>query len=265
MKITLLLSPLLCALLSLFACRTLSVDATEITVTAAPEFTLDLFEQRDALDGHPTFGLWVESKATYDCSGYDIDFVSSVQGMDITIQLTDVQRPASCDGATSTARKFIPIGQLTEGAYRLTIALGVDGLLKTTGTLSVDQQQYTFVFSEPQGIDFQNTNLLRLPEGSLWGYVSRPDELDITLANAFLTDLKNATEEHNLSPGYYGYFTIGGTGLASLHKSVDIAGLREVFIRRLTNQTDVMRNLLQNYRSGIKPLQIRCWTTKGEL
>ncbi len=246
------------------ACRVNPDDDPVIIVTTPPEFTVDLFEQRDATDGSPLFGLWVESMATFDCSGYGIDATVSVQNNRIAVTLLGIVPATPCAGIPAHARQFLPIGNLQDGSYEFSLSLR-DAIVNN-GTLTIANGHYMLSLPDQQGIDFQNLVLEHMPDGIVWGYAEVPNETTKPVADNFIFDLKKITEDPALPPGFYSYFTVSGTGNVIFHKRIAPAGVAEQFVRRLATAPDALKSLLQNYRSATQPsLQIRCLTTAGEL
>ncbi len=245
------------------ACNTLKKEDPEIVVTFT-EFTADLFQVRDAATGTPTFGLWMESAKIYDCGNYRIEATTEVAPGAIAIRLHDLQAPDTCLGAPGPARGFLPIGHLADGTYQFTLRL--NPVLTNHGTLTVQNGHYALDIPEEQGVDFQNRVLESLTDDYVWGYALTPVESDQPVADQFLQQLKPLTDEPGLAPGYYGYFTVAGTGQYYFHKSIAPAGSFRPFLRRFnTADGDGIRNVLQAYRQDpAMPLEINCYSTRGE-
>lgn len=252
-------------MLAFAGCYTQPQEEPDIIVTLEPEFIVDLFEQIDPADGTAEFGLWVESMAIFDCSNYQISWISQVNGSDIKVQLLDITAPDTCQGASGPATRFIPIGQLADGAYTFTLSLNT--LLVNKGILTVQNGHYELSLPEQKGIDFQNRVLETLPEGYLWGFADTPAEQDLPVADQLLQHLKNQTEAPLLPAGFYSYFTVSGSGLYFFHRSMAPAGQHRPFLRRFGSSTaGELRNLLQGYRNDpVRPLNIRCLSTFGTL
>lgn len=236
----------------------------EIIVTFPPEFTVDLFEERDADTGAAVFGLWVESMATFDCSNYRITATTTVAAGVIEIQLQEVSEPDTCLGLPGTARVFLPLGPLANGVYQFRFTLG--SAIKNEGTLTVADGHYALSLPDAQGVDFQNRVLESIPAHYVWGFALAPKESDLPIADQFVSDLKPLTAEPGLAPGFYGYFTVSGTGQYFFHKSIDPGVQHRPFLRRLNTAPDGIRSLLQTFRSDpVQPLELRCFSTYGEL
>lgn len=239
-------------------------DDPVVIVTTDPEFQVDLFEQRSTVDGSPVFGLWIRSVEKFPCSNYVLENEVQVAGADISVHLSSVQSPDTCQGAAAVAQAFVPIGNLPNGTYNLTLSLA--DAIENKAVLNVFGDRYELTVEYPQGIDFQNLVVNKMPENLLWGYVLTPDAAATDRAAVFLADLKSITAEHNLPAGYYSYFTVSGTGLISLHAGFVPAAPVQVFVRKFVSGPENLQNLLQQYRSSPQTaLQIGCLTTLGAL
>ena len=252
------------AVFTVTACHKPDTDGPEIIVTFPPEFTVDLFERRDEATGAPVFGLWVESMAEFDCANYGIEYISTVSGSAIAVQLQEVRKPDTCLGQPGPARAFLPIGLPASGAYDFTFTLG--SAIVNKGTLMVTDGHYELSMPNTQGVDFQNRVLESIPDHYVWGFALAPAEPDLPVADQFIAGLKPLTSEPDLPPGYYGYFTVSGTGQYFFHRSI-APGLQHLpFLRRLNAAPDAVRSLLQTFRSdSIRPLTVRCFSTYGVL
>ena len=254
---------LFCLAAAFSACKVDPNDDPAVVVTADPEFSVDLFEQRNPTDGTPLFGLWVESMDKYDCEGYGIDATVALETGRIEVNLLGVTAPTPCTGDPAPARQFLPIGNLPDGVY--TFVLSLRDAIVNEGVLTVLNGHFELSLPNAQGVDFQNMVLEHLPDDIAWGYVAIPNEMAEPVADAFITDLKKITTDPGLPPGFYSYFTVSGTGQITFHKSIAPGVVSEQFVRRF-NGTGALKSLLFDYRSDPQlPLSIRCWTPAGEL
>ena len=99
------------------ACRPAEELPPEIVVTTSPEFIVDLFEERDAVDGHPTFGLWVETVRAYECAGYALQTAVNITENAVHTDFIGLLRPDPCNGPAERVRQFVPIGALSDKTY----------------------------------------------------------------------------------------------------------------------------------------------------
>ena len=251
-------------LLALGGCNAPLYEEPEIIVTLDPEFTVDLFEQRNALDGAPVFGLWIESMKQFDCANYKIEAAVQVQPGAISIELQEIRTPDTCLGVPGPAKGFLPVGQLANGTYQFSLSLSP--VIKSEGILIIQSGHYELSLPTQQGIDFQNRVLETIPDAYVWGYANTPAEPDQPVADQLVQHLKVLTQEPALLPGFYSYFTVSGAGQYFFHRSIAPAGQHRPFLRRLPGGPDGVRDVLQGYRNDPgQPLEVRCLSTFGEL
>ncbi|MCC6460953.1 MAG: hypothetical protein IT260_10815 [Saprospiraceae bacterium] len=249
-------------LLGLLACHKPASTDPDVVVTLDPEFEVDLFEQRDASTGAATFGLWVESTQLFACENYSIEAQAEVSASAVSVRLLSIRKPDTCQGEADRARGFVAIGPLADGEYPFVFSL--NNAIVNEGTLRVQQGHYELDLPLPKAVDFKNRVLESIPDSLIWGFVSVPSETDVPVANQFFGKLKTISIEHQLTPGYYGYFTVAGTGQLYWHSSMSPPAKNLPFLRQLTGSTDELRALLQGYRADPgHPLQIKCLTGLG--
>lgn len=255
---------MICLSLAVGACRVDDDETDELKFTDDPEYRIDLFEQRDPTDGKPTFGLWIERLELSECEGYGVDASLSVQNGKIAVRILGVTKPSICAGDSAAAQQFLPIDNLTDGVYEFSLSLR--DVIVNQGSLTVTSGRYILSLPDAQGVVIDNFVLESLPDGIVWGYAATPDEASQPVADNFIADLKTLTTDHSLAPGFYSYFTLSGTGDVVFHRRVAPTGASKFFLRRLSSSPDVLKSILQNYRNASQqPLNIKCWTTEGEL
>lgn len=252
-------------LLALAGCYAPLDEEPEIIVTLKPEFTVDLFEQRDAIDGTPVFGLWVESMKQFACGNYQIEAAVQVNSGAISIEFQEIRTPDTCLGAPGPAKGFLPVGPLANGTYLFRLTL--NSVIKNEGTLVVQNGHYALELPVQKGIDFQNRVLESIPGDYVWGYANAPAEQDLPVADQFVQQLKTLSLEPVLAPGFYGYFSVSGTGQYFFHRSIAPPGQHRPFLRRLAGTPDdEVRDLLQGVRNDPdRPLEVLCWSTFGKI
>lgn len=252
-------------LLVLGSCQRQESDP-DVIVTLPPEFTVDLFEQRDTASGYPTFGLWVESLSACLCSNCGISATVNTAPSSIAVKILGTSEPALCNGPAASAKQFIPIGNLQNGIYAFSIALGQTAVIVNKGTLHIQDGRYQLDMPEVQGIEIGNYLLHHIPDHYVWGYAASKDS-SLQAINDFLRELKNQTEAPDLEPGFYGYFTVTGTGNLVLHKQLILPNFQtESFLRKLNTPVTGLRPLLKGYRNASQgALRIRLLSTEGEI
>lgn len=241
-------------------------EEPEIVVTAPPAFSVDLFEQRDSVDGVAQLGLLVESLAGYSCAGVLIEASAGKSGDTVAVNISGVQVPDPCAGDSGRqAQVFVPLADLFQAVHPFRLRL-LD-VIDNHGHLTADAARAVLTVPDPKGAIFQNMVVERLGADSLvWGYVAYDDEVSRKRANDFLADLKAITAENGLGPGYYSYFTVSGTGVVVLHAAMQPPRNAYFFVRRISKPAVAVRQLLEVYRDVAGPaLGIRCLSTFGAL
>lgn len=249
-------------LLSAFGACRVEEDAQDVVFTIPPEYTVDLFRERPGPADAPVFGLWLESMGNTECPD-GIDVQTNIDGSGISVRILGAKKKASCPGDSARAKQFVPIGNLNDGIY--TFKLSLRDVIVNDGVLTVASGRYSLSMTAVQGVLIDNYVLEPAPADIVWGYVLTPDEASQPVSENFLSDLKLQTGDKDLAPGFYGPFTISGTGKMILHKSTEPGILSKPFLRSLTKPVDDLRTLLQTYRAAAQPLQIRCWTQEEEI
>lgn len=250
---------------ALLSCRRQETDP-EVIVNLPAEYTIDLFEQRDAANGYPTFGFWVETVEVCPCSPCSIDAVVKTTPGNIAVNILGTTEPTGCTGPAKRAQQFVPIGNLPEGVYALSIALGQSGIVVSQGTLSVQPGRYVLDLPEPKGIQIGQYVLQHIPDHYLWGFAAAADSAGRQHALNFLRDLKQQTLDPDLAPGFYGYFTISGTGVLTLYRPLaPEQGIFEPFVRKLPAAVSELRPLVKQYRDASAAPTIRLLSTEGEI
>jgi hypothetical protein len=235
----------------------------DVIVNVKPEFSIDLFEQRDDTNGTPVFGLWVESMEVFECDNYQIIHDKTQDAAAIKVMLQGIQKPQNCNPQTAKAKVFIPIGKLADGAYSLEIDLR--DVVSNKGKLKVSQGNYSLEMPDPKGIVIGNYLVQAIPDQLFWGYIETPAEQAAQQANALLADLKSLSTSVSLSAGYYSYFTVSGSGAIFFNPALLPGTNHVVFVRKMNTSPADIRKTLQTYRSASQPLVVKCFSTSGAL
>jgi hypothetical protein len=248
-------------LLALLGCKAPPEDP-EIVVTAPPEFSVDLYEQRDPDTGEATFGLWIQSLRTYPCDAPQVVAEAGITNGKVLIRILGVEA-TGCVTGEAIAKRFLPIGTLADNTYDFSIQIGP---LNTDGSLRVASGKYELTLPDPKGIEIQEYVLNSIPDGLFWGTVQIPNAAAQNKASLCVAALKNASSDPGLAPGFYGYFTLSATGQTAPHRSIAGSGPEQFFLRKRSNSLDPIRAILETYRNDQDaPLQLRCFSTEGEL
>ncbi len=235
----------------------------EVIVKVKPEFSIDLFEQRDDSNGTPIFGLWVESMEVFECDNYLIVSNKEQNVNTVKIILRGIEKPQNCNAQTAKAKTFIPIGNLADGAYELEIDLR--DVVSNKGKLTVMQGKYSLDMPDPKGIVIKNYLVQAMPDQLFWGYIETPTGQATQQANALLADLKSLSTTVSLPTGFFSYFTVSGGGTFFFNPSFSPGTNHIVFVRKMGTDPADIRKIFQTYRSGNQPIVVKCLSTSGAL
>jgi len=150
---------------------------------------------------------------------YLIRSSSSVNGNQINIKLTDIEKDGHDDLniALGSASCTVNLGSLANGVYDLQIEV-VNTV--NSGTLTITDDQTLINFPSTQKLTINHDTLIRIPFGTVWGYVGYQSTSNQGLANNFISGMDAlGAEPADLESGYYGYFSISDS--SELIQSID--------------------------------------------
>jgi hypothetical protein len=247
--------------ITLIACKP-EPGEPDVVITVDPEFSVDIYEQRDAATGAPTLGFWIQSLEAYPCSDPQIMAQTSLVDGKIEVKILGVDASV-CSPGLSVAKRFLPLAPLGIGDHPIKFTLGP---ITNDGIMRVGEDRYELVLPDPKGIDIQQYVLNSIPEQLFWGIIQTNNSTLSEKAAMCVSELKSKSIDAGLSPGFYGYFTLSATGQTAAHKSIKNEDSDVFFLRKATNGLDNVREVLQKYRDDQDtPLKIRCFSTAGEL
>jgi len=187
-----------------------SCEKDKIETIALETVNVDMLETVDY--GTKIFGLTFKT----DLETYPITYLirseTNISGNQVNIQLKDIQKDGHDDlnVATGPASCYINLGALGIGQYELHITKGLN---VNSGTFSIAADRVIFSLPSTEGLTINHDTLKRIPFGTVWGYVGYQNTSNQGLANNFISGLDaRGAEPIQLSPGYYGYFSISDSG-----------------------------------------------------
>ncbi|MEL6944940.1 MAG: hypothetical protein AAFO82_19975, partial [Bacteroidota bacterium] len=116
-------------------------------------------------------------------------------------------QPEECVAKKTTAKGSSEFGEIQGGVYELEINLKSEVINK--GSLLISQEKYEIQMDSDFGFYLPHPTLYRIPENTIWGYISYDNQSDETIASDFIRRISEFTAPANLQKGYYGYFELG--------------------------------------------------------
>ena len=234
-----------------------NVGEKETIVEVEKEFSLQPWEQLDENGGR--FQLRVATLATQECGGTRVNYYASIVGYKAVVTLRSLAYPALC-GASEPAHDTIDVGGLQQNAtYEFQINL--KDVVFNKGTLYVEPDKYTLEMQKEDGISLSTKQVLRVPQGAVWGFIGN-DAAQDKLGTQLLDSLKTVAPPLSMSNGNYGYFNVNGTGFDIYAPfSTTKPNIRR-FLLRLNGSRDELVAKLNKFRSS--GLECLLFTSDGK-
>lgn len=230
-------------LLSFSGCSLDSLNDPVIVADIENEFYIDLWE---TLGNISDFQLVIETIVDEECLNVPIDFDLLKRPNDFKVTLNEIVVPSDCNPGSAPATASVSLGNLPIGAYSFSINL--KNTVNNVGLLTVTPNQYLLEMETEHGFILVRSQLLRIPDHTIWGYVNFvADQSD--LAAAFIEELKTLTAPKNFLRGYYGHFTINNevNNITVTDQPIDFT--LTSFIHSYTDEErDAIEGLITSYR-----------------
>jgi hypothetical protein len=246
---------LLCVMM-LGGCRKDSKN-TDTLIFVDKEFNVFLREQLDEQGGKLQLGL--SSIENLTCGGTRINYANDVKDAQLTLTLKGFLYPTTCNSVPEPAKDTVTFGQLKAGNYTININLGSTVVNK--GTLAVSENSYSILMQKENGIRFMVRELMRIPAGTIWGYVGY-DESQAAQHAEFAASLDRMVRPIDLPQGNYGYFSIGtNLDINDAYFSSKSTVRRVLF--KLTGTNKALQDLVQRHRAA--GLDLKIYTSDGKV
>jgi hypothetical protein len=160
--------------------------------------------------GSKTLTFTCSTEKIYPCCNYSITNNFFVSGRSISVYFTGISKPEICLTALGPATAAINLGSLEGGTYALSIAVN-NHVFRTD--LTVSGTSYSIGTPDAPWVIFPEPDLLRVPDGTIWGGVGYHVSGSAHLAQSFVDSLASlGAHTQRYRSGDYGYFVIDSTG-----------------------------------------------------
>ncbi len=237
-------------------------ESEEQVNTLGSDVSISLAEYLEPQERTLTFKFLTEKD--FPCINYQISHAVQRMGNTISIELTGVEKADVCLDAIGPASAFIDVGNLSEGDYELIIKVGHE--LVNQGTLKVTSQAYHLTMEQPEGLLLENTDLLRIPDNTIWGTLKyEPEQKNKGVYQTLLSNLEavGATEKR-LDEGDYYYFDVDAAGrIQQRNNTADL--WEEALLLEFNGSNDQITQVLQQMKQTFNDqISIRLYNAKGE-
>lgn len=198
--------------------------------------------------GDKVFNLvFLSDLDTYPLS-YVIRNQVSISGDQINVNLIDIEKDGHDDVNVIKGQltATIALGTLSEGLYNVQINVGGS---MNEGTLNITGDQVVLDFSATEKLTILHDTLNRIPFGTVWGYCGYQNSNNAYLATAFIDGLDGlGAVPAELTPGYYGYFSIGDSSTFVQPIDQGFSYYKE-YLRSYTGDATEMNELVGHYNA----------------
>lgn len=196
-----------------------------------------------------------------ECLNGTIDVWFQQLGNGLKLSINDVVIPEDCIPGSAPSIANVGVGILEPGFYPVDLSLG--NTIKNEGSLLVQDNRYELNLETEDGVILLHKELFRVPENTIWGYVSFDEETDADFAYDLLALLSDGRQVPEMEKGYYGYFTINNSP-----EFIEVTGAPDsgyLFPFILTKESDwnQVKSLAQNFVSEHPNITVRIFDDVG--
>ncbi len=228
-------------------------------VNVEDDFKINFFETLRETKVDRIFTLGLESIELFNCENYTIQYATALGGGVSAISINDIIEPSDCIEGEGPAIAFPQLAHLKEGVHDFKIIL--KNSVENEGTISITADKIAIEMASTDGLSFDYTEMLRIPENTIWGYYAYEDDAQ-DIAEKFETELKSIATEFLYTKGFYGQFSVDDNAELNLDVTPSYANMRKFFLSYEDND-----NRLQNFisaQSALQNFEIKVFTSSGK-
>ncbi len=192
----------------------------------------------------------ISSLAGYNCEDVvlDTEFSRTNDG-GINIYIHDLIIPNNCTEGNTIPKQELTIGELDNGTYNINITLR--NVVINLGELIISEESYVLSFeNELKGIVLDAREVLKIPEGFIWGRVEVNNDNANFLLDAFKNKLNNTGAiESFLAIGQYSSFEMSNTGELLFENSSEFNYSFPFVYNYGTQNTEGLNGIVQSFLS----------------
>ena len=181
-----------------------------------------------------------------ECGGTRINYSTNTLDNQVTVSLKSLSYPLICNGFAEPARDTIELYNLKKGD--IPFRLSLKDVVINDGILHVEDSRYVFEMKKENGISMPKKELLRVPQGAIWGFISTDNGQDERYTQ-MLDSLKTITTPLSIPTGDYGYFNYTGTDIGIAAKFTTQKPNIRRFILRQTGTKEQLNSILKYFRT----------------
>lgn len=242
-----------------YGCTFNNVDDPKVVANIEDEFSIRLWETLSPTGR--SLQLQTETLAEEDCLNYEITYQVLRLNNRIRTSINDIIEPDDCLVGKSRPTAKIDLGEVDNGLYEFEVNLNNSTIINT-GQMVVNDESYTVEMNSTNGITLVPWQLLRVPEQTVWGYLSA-DAVD-NIASEFMEELNSAATAREFLAGDYGYFTVNDN---NVDLPIDTEFTEKyAFLINYTGELSELEALVDRYNVKYgSNLEMKVYTWRGEV
>ncbi len=183
-----------------------------------------------------------------ECGGTRINYATNALNNQLTVSINSLAYPWTCNGFAEPARDTITLSSLKKSdiPFRLTLK----DVIINDGILHVEDGRYTFEMKKENGISMPKKEILRVPQGAMWGFIATDNGQDARYTQ-MIDSLKTIATPLSMPTGDYGYFNYTGTDIGIAAKFTTTKPTIRRFILRQTGTKEQLNAILKYFRTVV--------------
>ena len=195
------------------------------------------------------------------CGGTKVKIEVKIDPRGVIVNVNGLTYPSLCDNISLKATDTSRIEGLKKGSYSFKINL--KNAIVNDGSLTIEDNKYTLSMNKLDGIEVPISEIMRVPKGLIWGYVSYelPQEANYT---KFIDKLKKiASPQNDIPKGDYGYFTMGDQSKFNVKVKIDQPKNKtEHLVYYLNSNSSNLKDLVEEFRNAA--FEVKFYTSDGK-
>ncbi|MEM8524708.1 MAG: hypothetical protein AAGG68_08690 [Bacteroidota bacterium] len=244
----------------LLACEKGIQEPSILLADLDDEFKIEMWEVLG--EDNRSLNFILETIQHQNCENQSIKASVQNQDQQFILNIEEITKPQieECIEKQITAKGTSEFGEVKEDIYELQINLKSEVINK--GKLLVSQEKYEILMDSDFGFFLPHPTLHRIPENTIWGYISYNNQTDEGIASDFIDRLSDFTAPANLEKGYYGYFELNEK--FELPQKPKEAHWAAFLLRSKGQMVSIRKTVHQFRRDHPNDIKIKMWTSEGE-
>jgi hypothetical protein len=239
----------------LFGC---SKDPQEVNIYSIPdEFKLDLHQAVSSQGSNPAFKI--STLDTRTCTNDKLIVTISKIGNSLGIDILDIDVAPQCNNISGKVSTDV-YAILSPGTYALNIDLK-DQIINN-GTITVTDQSYHLNLNTDYGLKIGKLNILKIPDGLIWGYIKEANTPSINGTDLYNRLLMHMTPKNDLPSGDYGLFKKEDEEVYFIDAGYSL-NIDKKFLMQLNTSISEIKKIVKQFKEENPEVEFKIYTSRG--